>query len=83
MKPRSPIVSALRVLGYTFGGFFGVFIAGNILVALVFGAESEMNWPFSFLLLLLSPFVFIGGIAVALGTFERERARQKGEKVDA
>jgi len=82
MKSRSPIGSALLILGYTFGGFVALFVLGNIAVSLIFGAAAEMNWPFSFLLILSSPFVFLGGIIAAIVTYTRERDRQSGGKVE-
>jgi hypothetical protein len=76
MKQRSPSASALLVLAYVWGGFIALFFFGNIAVALVWGAAAEMNWPFSFLLVLLSPFVFVGGAIAAVIRFTRERSRQ-------
>ena len=79
MKQRSPAVSALVMLAYIWGGYIALFILGNIAVALLWGAAAEMNWPVSFLLLLLSPFVFIGDAIAALVRFNRERGRQAAD----
>ena len=79
MKQRSPVVSALMMLACIWGGYIALFILGNFAVALLWGAAAEMNWPFSFLLLLLSPFVFIGGAIDAIVKFNRERSRQAAD----
>ena len=54
-----------------------LFVLGNIAVALVFGAAAEMNWPFSFLMVLLAPFVFVGGAIGAFVKYVHEQSRQK------
>jgi hypothetical protein len=82
MKRRSPAASALLVLAYVWGGFIALLFLGNIAVALIWGAAAEMNWPFSFLLLLVTPFVFIGGAIAAVVRFNRERGRQTADQLE-
>jgi succinate dehydrogenase hydrophobic anchor subunit len=77
MKQRSPAISAVLLLAYTWGGLFMLFVLGNIAVALVFGAAAEMNWPFSFLMVLLAPFVFAGGAIGAFVKYVHEQSHQK------
>jgi hypothetical protein len=83
MKQRSPVLSAVVMVGYVWGGYIALFMLGNIAVALLWGAAAEMNWPFSFLLVLLSPFVFIGGAVAAFVKFSRERSRQVADDAKA
>ncbi len=82
MKSKTPLGSALAMLGYTIGVFLAVLVIGNIAVSLVFGAEAEMNWPFSLLLIFLAPFVFLGGIISAIATYTRERDCQSRSNVE-
>jgi hypothetical protein len=82
MKQRSPVTSSLVILAYVWGGFIALFFLGNIAVALIWGAAAEMNWPFSFLLLLLAPFVFVGGAVAAVVKFTRERGRQTADQME-